>query len=180
MPSTPEGLRLHYTNPKFKGLPWAIDDGRKKKHKKQFRASPKQKRQHRREKNWKLRAERKLAEERCADYLVGFWQRFEFSDRKLEMLKQAACPPWKRVSDRLRKRLRSEFNRTAFHILHIEGGVQCGACDQDWAQEKHHIVPLCYGGMNDRVNILLICLACHNAIHPWMSGGTDEQHLRSK
>jgi hypothetical protein len=108
-------------------------------------------------------------EARCREYLRKFWidfNRTEDGDERLQLLSMAANPPWARVTKELRLKLRRQF-QIRYKTLLDAIGEECGVCPNEW-REKHHIVPLAYGGINEDINLLAICLECHDAIHPWM------------
>jgi hypothetical protein len=106
---------------------------------------------------------------RCRALLDRFWidfNRTEDGDERLQLLEMAANPPWARVAKELRLKLRKEF-RIRYKTLLDGIGEECGVCPNEW-REKHHIVPLAYGGINENINLIAICLECHDAIHPWL------------
>ena len=79
----------------------------------------------------------------------------------------AANPGWPRVDNALRLRLRKEFSkRYAQYLVGISD--ECAICSGRRWTEKHHIIPLSHGGINDNVNLMGICVPCHDEIHPWM------------
>jgi len=131
-------------------------------------ALPKKKR--RKNKTSLLQIERGRAEVLCLTYLKVFWPRFSAAvsdSERLGLLKAAAKDPgWERVSEDLRKYLRQKFTKMGFRLLDVPVD-KCGVCDNP-PKEKHHIVPLYFGGINANDNLIMICCECHNAIHPWM------------
>ena len=137
-----------------------------------WRQGPKKnRRKHKKQKRGKesTKLERQMSERRTRQYLVMFWQCFnaaETDPRRLEILKAAANPGWARVTRKFRERLRLEFHRKYQELLAVPI-EKCGSCDRK-PKEKHHIVPLSHGGINENVNLILICTECHDEIHPWM------------
>lgn len=125
-------------------------------------------RKFRRKEKEKQRAERQMAAERCNRFLTGFWEFFNQAQEgeRIIFLKDAAHPGWPRISFDLRVKLRKEFAHLSRHLLNIPD-THCICCDRAWV-EKHHIVPLAYGGINEEINLVLICVGCHDEIHPWM------------
>lgn len=167
-----DGLRFHYVNPKFAGLPWAIDKTKKKPW--GSKKTPKQKRKHRRQYNakfkWRNSTELKDRQAKARKFLETFWQAFEAlptSAMRLACLNKAARPKWPRVCPELRKKLRQEFARRYSYLL-AEIDEYCGVCGDGVWKEKHHIVPLSHGGLNENINLIAICKHCHDEIHPWM------------
>jgi hypothetical protein len=41
----------------------------------------------------------------------------------------------------------------------------CGFVAQPLILEKHHIIPRCYGGSNDKKNLVVLCPNCHKIWH---------------
>jgi len=152
-------LLYHYSNPVFKGKPWAIEEGRKKK-KKHKPARIKISNQQFRD-----------LVKRTQDYLVPFWDRFnsaETDEARLSLLRAYSVPPWKRVSQHVRRLCRKDPHHQVSALFDSLGLVKCATCD-DPAENKHHIVPCCFGGPTISVNLILICEKCHESIHPWMA-----------
>lgn len=177
-------LKYHYSNPKFEGLPWTVNLPRRKK-----RKSKAEKRKKRKERQYRrnfLKAEKKGAEGRCRTYLKEFWPKFstaESNTERLFLLTRAANPGWGRVTEYLRKALRKEFQSRYRKLLTVPI-EQCPTCGLR-PKEKHHVIPLAFGGINEDINLILICMACHDEIHPWMkdkprpkkkAGETEEQY----
>lgn len=110
------------------------------------------------------------AAKRTAEFLPQFWERFNSANSafgKRVALISASNPGWPRVSQRLRDKLRLKYFRKYNSLL--DGiDIECGCCGSQKWREKHHIVPLAYGGTNTNENLLAICEECHNSIHPWM------------
>lgn len=113
--------------------------------------------------------ERIEAEKRCNEYLNIFWWEFNRAatgEQRLAVMKKAAVPGWRRVSQSLQTSLRAKFLRRKYpEALYQE---ECLVCNSEYARERHHIVPLHFGGTNDMMNLLRICYTCHEEIHPWM------------
>jgi hypothetical protein len=136
------------------------------------KAAKKSKRKKRREKKQKLTLERRMAADRCAKYLKYFWPKFTFCETpgdRLALVKEATGLDWW-VSKELRLKLREEYKRNRFRYLAVEIDT-CGICEMNRPEERHHVVMLAYGGINADINLLAICLACHDYIHPWMKEG---------
>lgn len=113
---------------------------------------------------------RSESEKRCREYLKEFWPKFSAAQSKqerLELLKAAANPGWALVHKRLKQSIRGRYLNNKVPLLPKEI-VQCGCCIGGRAREQHHIIPVAYGGINDTINLLKICLDCHDEIHPWM------------
>src|SRR2546423_4445618 len=135
-------LKFHYSNPKFVGLPWGIDLQRK--------ANQKTKRKHHRHRKAKRKLHNPHAQE-CRARLDIFWKEFSAlpnTAMRLEYLRRASRPPWKRVSDEIRKRLRRQF-AAKYPFLLTSIDEYCGACGDGVWKEKHHIIPLSHGGINE-------------------------------
>lgn len=129
----------------------------------------KSKRKRKREQKQKLTLERKMAAERCAKYLKEFWPRFQGCKDKQDrmfLLKEASGLGWW-VDKGLRLKLRAEYRKQGFRLLAFEIET-CGICEMRPPEEKHHVVMLAYGGINANVNLLAICMDCHDEIHPWL------------
>jgi len=159
--SLEDGLRFHYVNPKFAGLAWAID-------RKKNPANQKKKKLRRRRNKTKKAYNPHEKEVRAL--LKKFWPRFESacnSYERIKVLKSYANPGWKRVSDELRKGLRRQYLKRYSHLLK-DIDEHCGVCGNYVWREKHHVIPLSHGGINEDINLLAICLGCHDEIHPWM------------
>lgn len=119
----------------------------------------------------KLKNERKQAAERCRKFLEKFWHDFTLcvtKQQRMDLIKRAVRLEWW-VSERLRMQIRREYLKKKHHLLNIKD-VECGICLAAKADEKHHIVMVCYGGINENENLIAICQGCHNEIHPWMVG----------
>jgi hypothetical protein len=150
-------LLYHWTNPKFKGKPWPAGKQPKKK------KARKRKRSH----------FHKVTfihpyESRCRAYLKDFWDVFNSGVlSRSNLVRMASHPGWARIDKGLLKRLRKDFKKQYWQYLQ---GIdpECAICGARRWVEKHHIVPLCFGGINDNLNLMGICLICHNEIHPWM------------
>lgn len=118
----------------------------------------------------KLQPELQRNSARCQKYLVAFWTAFNESKsgfERMDLLKEAANPPWQRISPSLLLSLRRQFRRRYTQYL-VGISEECAICSGQKWREKHHIVPLSYGGINDNANLLGICMGCHDEIHPWM------------
>jgi len=114
--------------------------------------------------------EENSARKRCEDYLSHFWEKFNLTrtgEEKMRLLQRAASPPWKRVSPAMRLHLRNKYQRHGWKLLDVPIS-ECPVCGNTSASEKHHVIPLCFGGINENRNLLKICYGCHDAIHPWM------------
>jgi HNH endonuclease len=158
-----EGLKYHYSNPKFDGLPWAVD----RKNRKAW-GSKKTKKQRGRRRQGRKYGNPHAKE--CQERLLGFWKKFETlpnSAMRLDLLRRMSRPPWRRVSDELRKRLRRQF-AVKYRSLLANIDDWCGVCGDGVWKEKHHIIPLSHGGINEDLNLIAICQKCHDEIHPWM------------
>lgn len=117
-----------------------------------------------------LKIWRSQSEKRCREYLQGFWPKFavaQSKEEKLVLLKAAAHPGWDMIHGRLAQSIRNRYVNKKVPMLPKEI-VECGCCTEGRAREQHHIVPVAYGGINEPMNILKICLECHNLIHPWL------------
>lgn len=130
----------------------------------------KKSRKKRRDLRSKNRAEIVASEKRCRAYLKDFWDIFNTGKvDKMRLLQIAANPGWSRIDNAFRLRLRKAFSRQYTQYL-VGISEECAiCCGRKWI-EKHHIVPLAYGGINDNLNLLGICMPCHDEIHPWMKG----------
>ena len=157
-----ETVKHIYSNPKFKGLPWAIDETRKKKSKAK--------------KEWNRRRKedrRTLVNPhagKCNGVLERFWMQFDGlpnTSMRLGYLREMSSPGWPRVDKKLRERLRREYAKK-YRFLLVNIDEQCGICGNGPWKEKHHIIPLSFGGINEDLNLIAICVECHNEIHPWM------------
>jgi hypothetical protein len=150
-------LLYHWSNPKFKGKPWPAEKQPKKK----------KNRKHKRRNHAKNRFIHPY-ESRCRSYLKDFWDIFNSGKlNRMNLVHMASDPGWARIDKGLLRRLRKDFNKQRWQYL--EGiGPECAICCADRWIEKHHVIPLCFGGINDNLNLMGICLNCHNEIHPWM------------
>jgi HNH endonuclease len=102
--------------------------------------------------------------------LRGFWKYFESNtdEDKLGRLIILANQPNKlRIKPRKLRRVRKKYERHRRSLLNIPD-CKCGTCDRP-ARIRHHIIPLCFGGRNSPLNLILICNQCHEKIHPWMA-----------
>jgi hypothetical protein len=130
-----------------------------------------------RSKRGKKRKERKCykqlrreCEIRCHRYLKKFWPEFNLypeKESRIRLLKAAANPAWQRVPDKLRLSLRSEYERKKWKLLNMPPS-ECACCSEEGVKERHHIIPLAFGGINDELNLIGIGIKCHTEIHPWM------------
>lgn len=124
----------------------------------------------RRAKSRKQQIEFELCEKRTREYLKGFWERFnaeETKENRLVLLKDAANPDWPRVSGKMRSRCRRDKYHKMSILFSGLGEIECASCESI-ASEKHHIIPCCYGGPTIQENLIMICMGCHNEIHPWL------------
>lgn len=162
------GLKYHYSNPKFAGKPWLVDELAPKKRKKR-----KGKKERRRFKKHRKAAQQDITP-RIVEYkkaIDEFWITFngcKTTHDRLQLLCRFANPPWKRIDNNLRLLMRKKFGRNWSKLL-AGIGPECGCCEVNRWTEKHHIVPLGYGGLNENRNLLAICPTCHDVIHPWMA-----------
>lgn len=83
---------------------------------------------------------------------------------RLEWLKGRICG--KRASKKQIQGTRASFNKVKFYRLPIEGN--CYACENNVAEHRHHIKPIEFGGGNDLGNLALLCIPCHELLHPFM------------
>lgn len=135
------------------------------------RPNKKQRRWEKQRLKQQIRIWRAQSEKKCRDYLKEFWPKFsaaQTKEERLDLLKSAAHPGWELVHKRLKQSIRGKYFNIKVPMLPKEI-VECGCCIAGRAREQHHIVPVAYGGVNERINILKICLECHNLIHPWMA-----------
>ena len=140
------GLKFHWTNPKFAGKPWAIEESRKKKKKskKRNRKEKHRLKQHRRA----VQQDVHLIVEYRRRAIEEFWTTFngcKTTHDRLLLLRRFANPPWKRIDNNLRLLMRKKFGRSWSKLL-TGIGPECGSCEVNRWTEKHHIVPLAYGG----------------------------------
>jgi hypothetical protein len=68
--------------------------------------------------------------------------------------------------DRLKER-RALFDKHKDWKLPLEPNTKCIVCNNT-AQLRHHIVQLRNGGTNGHLNLIPLCVPCHEEIHPWM------------
>lgn len=133
------------------------------------RRTRKRKRKHTQPKPYKqLRAEMEV---KCRAYLETFWPEFNSAigvEEKIRLLRAAANPPWRTVPKQFRDSLRAEYNRSKDKLLNLPP-CECAACEDEWVSERHHIIPLAFGGINDTMNLIRIGEKCHESIHPWMA-----------
>ena len=61
-----------------------------------------------------------------------------------------------------RTRRRRERRRTK--CFDTASGKRCAACG-DSAEERHHIIPIHYGGWTSSENIIHLCSDCHREVH---------------
>lgn len=164
----PEELKYHYSNPKFKGKPWP-SDGVKKNKKKNKNKQKKRQRRARILAKQILQPELQRCAKRCEEYLPEFWRKFGSAtcEERMVLLKQAANPPWVRVSHAASRQLRKQFVNMGWKYLHLSIAETCATCNNP-PQERHHVIPVCFGGIATALNLILICNACHDEIHPWM------------
>jgi len=152
-----ESLKYHYSNPKFEGKPWLVDQKPKPKKSKRKRS-----------KKRRRRAFIHPYEERCRSYLKDFWEIFNAGKLdRMRLVQMASNPGWSRVDNGLRLRLRKDFSKRYTQYL-VGIAEECAICSGRRWTEKHHIIPLAFGGINDNLNLMGICMECHNEIHPWM------------
>lgn len=155
-------LKYHYSNPKFEGKPWIVDHKPKKKKKKR--------KQHKRKHKHRRAFFIHPYELRCRKYLRDFWDLFNTGKLdRLRLVCMAANPGWCRVDEGLRLRLRKDFSKRYTQYL-VGISEECAICGSRRWTEKHHIIPLAFGGINDNLNLMGICIPCHDEIHPWMKG----------
>lgn len=157
-------LKFHYSNPKFAGKPWPADAQPKTKPKKRGR--------------WKNHKKNKkpqkkpvnLNETKCKERLDLFWYHWDKlhdSFARCTALRNMTVQKWGRVDNSLRLSLRKEFRKRWYKLL-ANIDPQCGVCGNMPWREKHHIIPLYLGGINENINLIAICQDCHDEIHPWM------------
>jgi hypothetical protein len=163
-------LLYHYSNPRFEGKPWAIEQ--KKRHANQRKKKHYRGKKKRRTVKLGWRADPVLMDRqrKARQFLEAFWPEFEKmpnTDLRLKLLRKAANPPWPRIDDRVRMKLRRDFARKWVFLL-TEIDAYCGVCGNMRWKEKHHVVPLSHGGLNENLGLLAICIKCHEEIHPWL------------
>lgn len=159
-----DGLKFHYSNPKFAGKPWAVDRPKKKQQKKKTK--------HRRKRE-RLELSDIPNVDKYRDLINRFWNNFEGlpnTQMRLDYLRSVSNPGWPRVSEEVRLKLRKQFAKR-YRMLLVNIDDQCGVCGDGVWHEKHHVIPLSYGGMNESLNLIAICESCHNKIHPWLEAG---------
>lgn len=103
--------------------------------------------------------------------LRGFWESwdsFQTDERRLEELIKLADRFKARIRPKKLRKVRKRYERHRRDLLTIPE-CKCGTCDRP-ARVRHHIIPLCVGGINSPLNLILICHWCHEKIHPWMKG----------
>jgi HNH endonuclease len=54
---------------------------------------------------------------------------------------------------------RCEFTSKRFSLLSLEG-ARCYVCSQP-AKHRHHVIPICRGGSNEKYNLVPLCIKCH-------------------
>lgn len=71
---------------------------------------------------------------------------------------------WTEKSLQLRRR--DEFAKIKKKLLSLVETL-CYTCG-DAATVRHHIIPICKGGLNISRNLVPLCNCCHNKLHPWL------------
>lgn len=95
------------------------------------------------------------------------WETLESDDLRLQMLIVWANKFQRRVTPKRLRKMRKKYNRNKNQILNIPH-EKCASCESH-SRVRHHIIPLCVGGINSPLNLILICGDCHEKIHPWMA-----------
>lgn len=83
----------------------------------------------------------------------------------------------KRASKKQIQGTRLHFNKIKFYRLPLEGN--CYACDKNLADHRHHIKPIEFGGGNDLSNLALLCIPCHELLHPFMKNSETLPELET-
>ena len=109
-------------------------------------------------------------------YLKRFWTRFNKPGidvaARLALLQHAAnAENWPETHHEIvwNRRWAFQSNYDLF-LVDIEEVLEapCQLCRSAPWRNKHHIVPLQCGGINDDLNLIALCVHCHTAIHPHM------------
>jgi len=100
--------------------------------------------------------------------LTSFWKDYEtleFTKNKITMLVNYSNKMFSYFKGKDLYNRRLEF--TSLEELKLGKHETCKVCGSI-ATERHHIIPLRYGGINVQRNIISICKDCHCKIHPWL------------
>jgi hypothetical protein len=54
----------------------------------------------------------------------------------------------------------------------------CQICHRSYATVQHHIFATSLGGSNESSNLLHVCSACHQKIHPWLNNKGLKAHCQ--
>lgn len=102
--------------------------------------------------------------------LRRFWESWESlntdQNRLAELIKLANKFTAHRLKPKKLRKARAKYERHRYSLLTIPD-CKCGTCDNP-SKIRHHIIPLCFGGPNSPLNLILLCNSCHEGIHPWM------------
>lgn len=101
--------------------------------------------------------------------LEEFWKRAEQARTRLgrlNLLRQMASvvlgpDPYQPINP---KRMRRHFEKMKARGRYRLKGW-CWVCQKETPDHRHHIIPIGHGGRNRQLNIVNVCICCHEAIH---------------
>jgi hypothetical protein len=91
--------------------------------------------------------------------LASFWQRVAYGTHRLALLKEWAEKGFHREAS---------YADTRAEPAPQPLGERCFVCNGP-RHLRHHIIQIQNGGVNLRENVVWLCNACHEEVHPWMA-----------
>ena len=93
----------------------------------------------------------------CTAALTEFWRRVNDGEARLPLLLEFSL----RIVGPSLGRPRAKTHRLPL-------GKPCWACRRGQGWHRHHVIQVQYGGVTTRHNLVVLCVACHAEIHPYL------------
>jgi HNH endonuclease len=105
------------------------------------------------------------------DYLIELWSSVSIltpPEEKLANLRKMALLQLESLTDKQLKRRRKRFDKKKRGYLRLKE-AECFVCGNPRHLDRHHVIQIKNGGSNQPLNLIALCIPCHEKIHPWMA-----------
>ena len=128
----------------------------------------KKKKKNKKQKKWDKKHKRKGFKTSVSHKFLKYvdLEKIPVKDRLEFLKKQLDKGFW--LQKGLQEKRRLEFSKIKAKLLPLTQNTLCYNCN-DIAVLRHHIIPICKGGLNISRNLVPLCNLCHYRLHPWLT-----------